>query len=117
MSQRFHEFEALVLVDVNKIPEVFPDGEADRAVSILKQSIGNAEPELIDDGPDTAPSKRIINAFAPHVYVKASAGPDIVGKIGLHRVRSACPNFNKWITKLENLGSKSNSASPFIVGR
>ena len=100
---QLHEFEALVLVDISKIPVAFPDGEADKCTSKLKTSIGQTEPELVNDGPNTAPSKRIIAAIPAYEDVKWSAGPEIVEEIGLTYVRQACPNFDGWITRLENL--------------
>lgn len=98
-----HEFEALVLVDVNKIAVAFPDGEATEGIRTLKLSIGDAEPELVDEGLDTAPSKRIISAIPLYKRVKAVAGPEIVEEIGLDKVRRACPHFNEWVTLLESL--------------
>jgi hypothetical protein len=104
---QLHEFEALVLVDVERIPIAFPDGEADRAIIKLKADIGESEPELVDDHPNTSPSQRIIAAIPSHKQVKWSAGPEIVDEIGLPRLRQACPNFNAWVTRIENLGPRS----------
>ncbi|CAN5533160.1 DUF4276 family protein [soil metagenome] len=101
---QLHEFEALVLVDVDKIPVAFPDGEADHAIKGLKASIGNTEPELINEHANTAPSKRIIAAIPAYKAVKWSAGVEIVEEIGLGRVRAACPHFAAWVTRLEGLG-------------
>jgi hypothetical protein len=100
---QLHEFEALVLVDVDKIPVAFPDGEADNAIQVLKTSIGDAEPELINELPNTTPSKRLIAAIPSYKNVKWSAGPEIVEEIGLARVRQKCPSFHAWVTRLEGL--------------
>jgi hypothetical protein len=58
---------------------------------------------LIDDGPTTAPSKRII-AEIPE-YDKATAGVAVAEKIGMDTLRQKCRHFNEWITRLEQLGA------------
>jgi hypothetical protein len=57
------------------------------------------EPELVDEGPDTAPSKRITR-HRPD-YLKTSDGPAILGNIGLSTIRIACPHFDTWLTAIE----------------
>jgi hypothetical protein len=105
---QLHEFEALVLVDCSYLPEHFPDGEADRAPAILRKSIGETEPELIDDGEQTAPSKRIISAVKAYDNLKSTVGPDIARAIGLPRLRAACPHFGEWLAKLEGLSADAD---------
>ncbi|WP_443029028.1 DUF4276 family protein [Spirulina sp. CS-785/01] len=61
-------------------------------------------PELINDDPNTAPSKRIIAQFPEYKRDKTSAGPDLAAYIGLQEIRSHCPHFNGWLSKLERLG-------------
>ena len=53
---QLHEFEALVLVDTEKIRVAFPDGEAETGIAVLNKSIGDTEPELVNESVDTAPS-------------------------------------------------------------
>jgi hypothetical protein len=60
-------------------------------------------PELIDDGQDTAPSKRIAAQF-PN-YSKTTVGPQMAELIGLENIRSKCPHFNAWLERLEKLGT------------
>ena len=98
-----HEFEALVFVDLNRLPEQFPDGEANGAPERLRQSIGGLAPEDINDGEHTAPSKRIIREIPPYKNLKSIAGPAIALAIGLMDLRRACPHFAEWIDKLEKL--------------
>jgi hypothetical protein len=100
-----HEFEALVLVDVDRIPSAFPDGEAACAPKRLRQLIGNLAPEDVDDGPATAPSKRIIEVLPAYRNMKAIAGPQITGAIGMAALRAACPHFGQWVALLEGLAS------------
>jgi len=61
----------------------------------------HATPELIDDGPDSAPSKRII-AHLPD-YAKPVMGPQLAELIGLEVIRAKCPHFNAWLSRLEKL--------------
>jgi Domain of unknown function (DUF4276) len=98
-----HEFEALVFVDLDRLPEQFPDGEADGAPERLRLSVGNYGPEEINDGDETAPSKRIIREVPSYKPLKSIAGPAIALSIGLLHLRRACPHFNDWITGLEQL--------------
>ena len=59
---QLHEFEAYLLA----LPEAFLEyyAQSDRQVQALK-SVGEQAggPELVDEGADTAPSKRILDAF------------------------------------------------------
>ncbi|MEW6236101.1 MAG: DUF4276 family protein [Candidatus Omnitrophota bacterium] len=111
-SQRFipyiqlHEFEALILADPRQFEAQFPN-----RIKAIKE-IGNqcasfSSPELIDDGNNTAPSKRIIQLLPEYYGMKASAGPLIAQKIGLPLIREKCPHFHSWLTKIESL-SKAN---------
>jgi len=58
-------------------------------------------PEHINDGENTAPSKRL-NALYSH-YDKVLHGSLISEAIGLNKLRQECPHFDKWVLKLENL--------------
>ncbi|MYI47127.1 MAG: DUF4276 family protein, partial [Gemmatimonadetes bacterium] len=50
---------------------------------LVKTATGFGSPELVDDGPSTAPSKRIAAAVPEYAKRKASAGPIFAAKIGL----------------------------------
>ena len=56
-----HEFEALIFVDLDLLETQFPDGEAKGAADLLRADVGGLNPEDIDDGVYTAPSKRLIH--------------------------------------------------------
>lgn len=100
---QMHEFEAFVFVDLTTLESQFPDGGAGKAATLLQEEIGGRPPELINDGAQTAPSKRILRAL-PH-YNKTVNGPAIAKVIGLKRLREACPHFDAWVSRLEALGS------------
>lgn len=97
-----HEFEALLFADVEGI---------DRAPGLQSTSESRAElqsivdhfetPERIDDGEETAPSKRLKNLFPR--YDKVLHGAMIAHDIGLDPIRAECPHFDDWVTRLESL--------------
>ena len=58
-------------------------------------------PEDINGGFGTHPSKRIEQCFAR--YRKTLHGPLIAKNIGLAKIRSACPRFDGWVSRLEAL--------------
>ena len=102
---QLHEFEALLLSDPSMLDSQFP-GYEDEIRNLVKMACGFDSPELIDDGSDTAPSKRIITEIPEYAGRKASAGPIVAGKIGLPTLRSKCDHFGDWLDKLEHLESE-----------
>ncbi len=99
---QLHEFEALLLADPQKMDSAFP--EHDSAINNLTQMVSKFDsPEQIDDGYETAPSKRIIGEIPEYEGMKASAGPRVAQKIGLSTLRQKCTHFSEWLGKLERL--------------
>lgn len=99
---QLHEFEALILSEPIKLEERFPNyqSEVKKLVSLCQSF---ESPELINDGEQTAPSKRIIQAIPSYEGAKVSVAPLMAQKIGLENIRQKCPHFNQWIERLENL--------------
>ena len=93
-----HEYETLVLACPQEAAAVSGMSELDGRLRTDAAQAGG--PELVDDGPTTAPSKRLI-ALWPG-YLKTTDGPTIVERAGLAAVREACPHFDAWITPLES---------------
>ena len=58
-------------------------------------------PEDINDSIETAPSKRVQHIFRG--YQKVLHGSIIARRIGLERIREACPLFDEWLYQLEHL--------------
>jgi hypothetical protein len=99
---QLHEFEALLLVEPRALDWEFLEHE--RAIIRLEALAKRYDsPEEIDEGPDTAPSKRIIHEIPEYAFVKASAGPLVADKIGLTALRQACRHFDEWIGRIEIL--------------
>ncbi len=79
---QLHEFETLLLADPQKLDCRYLN--CDQAIrSLVEMVAGFESPELIDDGPNTAPSKRIIQEIPEYEGMKTSAGPLVAEKIGL----------------------------------
>jgi len=98
---QLHEFEAFLLVDPDRLILMYPEGQT--GINRLKRDIGNSNPEEINESPQSAPSKRIIRFLPNYEGQKAQVGPLVAEDIGLTLLRTNCPHFNDWITKLENI--------------
>lgn len=55
---QLHEFEAFLLVDPDRLITMYPNNRT--GINRLKRDIGSLRPEEINESPQTAPSKRII---------------------------------------------------------
>lgn len=98
---QLHEFEGLLFSDVKIIDEVlkpYHNSKIEALTSIRRQF---NTPEEIDDGDETAPSKRIISLFRS--YQKVTYGYQIANRIGIDVIRKECPHFNEWMVKLGQL--------------
>lgn len=105
---QLHEFEALLFADTASFQTYYPDfRHCDRFDRILQNHSNN--PELINDGDTTAPSKCILREIPD--YDKANAGIIIAKKIGLPVLRAKCRHFNEWLTELEKLGRQPEKLS------
>ncbi|WP_344279537.1 DUF4276 family protein [Streptomyces hebeiensis] len=93
-----HETEAWVLAAANELAELI---ESPRLADVLRSHVTAAGgPELVNDGPDTAPSKRILRAHP--AYRKVVDGPDAIELLGLGALRTACPHLDAWLKRLES---------------
>lgn len=97
---QLHEFESLIFVDPSLLElEYFDRSGEIRALVQVSENAPDGNPELINDGDDTAPSKRILQEIPE--YDKANIGPDVTACIGIQRIRETCPHFNEWLQQLE----------------
>lgn len=97
---QLHEFETLILADPQKLEWEYL--EHDDPIQKLLEMVKGCNPELINDGRETAPSKRLLNNIPE--YDKVTCGVSVVGKIGLSTLRERCTHFREWLEKLESLG-------------
>ena len=98
---QLHEFEALLLSDPTKLDSQFDDSYAVERITALVSQFSS--PELIDDGIETAPSKRITAEIPAYESMKRSVGPLVAERIGLQTMRAKCFHFGEWLSKLEVL--------------
>ena len=102
---QLHEYEAYLFSD----PTCFEYLDAGRTKEIeALQDIASQyqTPELINDGQQTAPSKRIIAQFPDYGKAKSVFGPQLAEQIGLQVIRSKCSHFDKWLSRLESLNGE-----------
>jgi len=100
---QLHEYEAYLFSDPTAFRLFYEDQEAQ--ISILTSIADSCDtPELINDDPNSAPSKRIIKQFPRYQGAKPVQGTQIAELIGLEGIRSKCPHFSTWVSKLEQLG-------------
>lgn len=101
---QLHEFEALLFCGINYLSKLYPGCE--KRCEMLSKDVQKAgNPELINNGPTTAPSKRIIKAIegekkTHYNYNKPATGKLVTKEIGIDELRNKCPHFNEWIEKL-----------------
>jgi len=98
---QLHEFEAFLMVEPDRLLAMYPNGQI--GINRLKRDIGTTKPEEINESQQTAPSKRIIKYLPDYEGQKAQVGPLVAQDIGLTALRSNCPHFDDWISKLENI--------------
>lgn len=97
---QLHEFEGLLFSDINAFTDNFDSSEAE--FTMIEEAINQFEsPEEINNSPETAPSKRLIDAIPG--YNKIVYGCLLAEAIGLHQIRRKCPLFDEWLTALEIL--------------
>lgn len=103
---QLHEYEAYLFSDPAWFG-FFYDHHEKQIARLQEIADSYASPELIDDGPDTAPSKRIIAEIPDYRSAKTAVGPQVAELIGLNAIRGKCPHFAAWLNRLENLGTQS----------
>lgn len=92
-----HEIEALYFSDPVVLAEKL-GVNLSKIEAILNEC---GEPEKINDSNHTAPSKRLGNLSDK--FKKTATGIVIAKKIGIGKMREACPIFDSWLTTLEQL--------------
>lgn len=101
---QLHEFEALVLCGLDFLKELYKG--CDKQIELLKSDLNKIDnPELVNDKPQTAPSKRIIKAIEGgkkklYNYDKPKSGRFVTQNIGIDELRVRCRHFDEWVGKL-----------------
>jgi hypothetical protein len=99
---QLHEFEGLLFSDVAILDTILkPYHNSSRLDELMSIRTKFKTPEEINDGFETAPSKRILNMFKS--YQKVTYGYQIAQRTGISVIRAECPHFNEWLSTLEKL--------------
>jgi hypothetical protein len=101
---QLHEYEAYLFSDPSHF-QFFYDHHAKEIAALQVIADAYESPELIDDGEQTAPSKRIIAEIPDFEDAKPVVGPQVAELIGLDQIRAKCPHFHSWLSRLEGLSS------------
>ena len=97
---QLHEFEALLFSDLHVLEYEYLDNQDRKALDALCEETQGLAPEEINNGPQTAPSKRLLKALD---YRKGSAPAQWLELITVKRICEKCPHFAAWINVLSNL--------------
>jgi hypothetical protein len=100
---QLHELEALFFAEPDKMAMTFGSPSLAKGFTEAVAACGGCE--KINDTPQKAPSKRIQAAFPGYIKGRSDLahGPRIAEKLDLATVRSKCPRFHEWLTRLETL--------------
>ena len=99
---QLHEFESLLFADIDKMRIFYLEG--DNVIERLKTVANTVDsPELINEGNETAPSKRIIKEIPEYKDNKVFIGPTVAKEIGLSTLRKRCSHFNEWVSRIESI--------------
>ncbi|MDR3298574.1 MAG: DUF4276 family protein [Candidatus Accumulibacter sp.] len=98
-----HEFEAWIFSAPDIVEAHF---EKTDLANQLRDVVQKADaPERINHGATTHPKARLKELTGR--YRETLDAPELLEKIGLARIRAACPHFNDWLTRLEALGKEA----------
>jgi hypothetical protein len=92
-----HEIEAWVLAACQRLGDLMGDPSGAEQLSRVVQR--EASPELVDEGTETAPSKRIKAAYPR--FRKTLDGPLVIADAGMDAIRQCCPHADQWLTNIE----------------
>lgn len=92
---QLHEFESLVFTDLDMLGEAYFEYDITPLKRCLEQKMN---PELVNDGNETSPSKRILHCIPD--YDKSVVGVSVLEKIGVEKLCQRCRHFGEWIFKM-----------------
>lgn len=91
---QLHEFEGLLFSDTRGF-DYLPHIPKMNLIKLHRAVEECGNPELLNDGDETAPSKRLIKLIPG--YSKALYGPIIADEVGIKNIKSRCIRFNRWL--------------------
>jgi hypothetical protein len=104
---QLHEFECILFSDIKVFDSNFEESEFLDYHYLVDTISKYPNPELINDGNETAPSKRLSKIikgyFSDNENHKILYGSLLSNEIGIETIREKCPRFHQWILKLESI--------------
>ncbi|GAA4550363.1 DUF4276 family protein [Amycolatopsis samaneae] len=92
-----HELETWVFAAADQLGEL--RGDETLAARLRQDSTAAGGAELVNDGPKTAPSKRLAQYCTD--YAKTIDGPIAITELGVDRLKERCPHFAAWLNEIE----------------
>jgi hypothetical protein len=97
---QIYEFEGLLFSDPRVLAESMSREDLADQIELIRAD--HTTPEEINDGPETAPSKRLLR-LDPR-YDKVRTGTVAAERMGIHTICQHCPRFRAWFERLATLG-------------
>jgi Domain of unknown function (DUF4276) len=98
-----HEFEALVLACLDDLGRMLDSPDDLQGLAALSADIGEMLPEDVNDGPSTAPSKRLMG-YLPG-YDKVTYSEYALCEVSLSVLAERCQHFGQWLKRLETIAT------------
>lgn len=98
---QLHEFEGLLFYNIDIFKEQIPQNDLVGIEELRKIFRDYTNPEMINNARETSPSHRLHRIIAG--YNKIVYGDILSEAIGIERIRTKAPRFNKWISVLESI--------------
>ncbi|MEZ5039404.1 MAG: DUF4276 family protein [Saprospiraceae bacterium] len=98
---QLHEFEGILFNNIEVFDNNFELEEILNRNELITTINTHPNPELINDGATTAPSKRLKRLIKG--YNKVVYGAMLAKEIGLNNIRAKCSRFDNWINQLEGI--------------
>ncbi len=96
---QLHEYEGLLFSDSPTFATAIRQPHLAQRFQAIRD--GFPTPEDINDDANTAPSKRVIEAYP--AYQKVIDGTLAARAVGIETMRGECPHFRSWLERLEAL--------------
>lgn len=93
---QLHEFESLIFSSADGLDTIF-DADTKGYAGVRELILTTDNPETINNGAKTAPSKRLLNISG---YNKILHGNIALEAIGMNKLLAKCPHFAHWIEEL-----------------
>jgi len=96
---QMHEFEAILFTDPSRFAKAIDQPVLAQPLTAIRNAF--EDPEHIDKGKESHPSRRIADLFT--AYTKPLHGVLGALEIGLEAILAACPHFSGWVSRLRQL--------------